>query len=49
MRKKLTLRVDSELIEQARIHGINISRLTEKAISEYIRTCTYMHVQTATI
>ena len=45
MRKKLTLRVENDLIQQAKIHGINISRLTEQALADSIGKCTYMHVQ----
>ena len=45
MRKKLTLRVDSDLIQQAKAVGINLSRLTERAIAASIGNRTYMHVQ----
>ena len=45
MRKKLTLRVESALVEQAKAVGINLSRLTEKAIAASIGNHTYMHVQ----
>ena len=45
MRKKLTLRVDSDLVQQAKALGINISRLTEKAIAASTGNRTYMHVQ----
>ncbi len=45
MRKKLTLRVDSDLVQQAKALGINLSRLTEKAIVASIGNRTYMHVQ----
>jgi len=47
VRRKLTLLVDDELIQRARSLGLNISRLTEKAIEETIvrldsmRTHTY--------
>jgi len=33
MRKKLNIRVESELVQQAKALGINISRLTERAIA----------------
>jgi len=45
VRRKLTLRVESELVQQAKALGINISRLTEEAISSSIGNRTYMHVQ----
>jgi len=47
VRRKLTLLVDEELIQRARDLGLNISRLTEKALEESvnrldpIRTHTY--------
>ena len=45
MRKKLTLRVENDLIQQAKIHGINISRLTEQTLADSVGKCRYMHVQ----
>jgi post-segregation antitoxin (ccd killing protein) len=45
MRKKLTLRVESDLVQQAKAVGINLSRLMEKAIAASIGNHTYMHVQ----
>ena len=49
MRKNLTLRVDRDLVQQAKALGINISRLTEQAIVDCIGKRTYMHVQNATV
>jgi len=49
MRKKLTLWVDSELVQQAKALGINLSRLTERTISSSIGNHTYMYVQNATV
>jgi len=45
MRQKLTLRVDSDLVRQAKALGINTSRLTEQAIADSTGKRTYMHVQ----
>ena len=50
MRRKLNIRVDQDLIQQAKTSGINISRLTEQAITECIRSkWEYMGVQHTTI
>jgi hypothetical protein len=49
VRKKLNIRVDVSLAQQAKALGINISRLTEKALADSIRTWEYMGVQTATV
>ena len=49
MRKKVNVRVDVTLIQKAKVLGINISRLTGRALSETIRTWEYMHIQTATV
>lgn len=41
MRKKLNIRVDENLVRQAKFLGINISRLTEKALADSVRTWEY--------
>ena len=50
MRKKLNIRADADLVQQAKASGINISRLTEQAITECIRSkWEYMGVHDTTI
>ena len=51
MRKKLNIRADEDLVRQAKSLGINISRLTEKALIDCIQRSKweYMGVQHATI
>ncbi len=48
MKRKLTLLVEEDLIQQAKDLGLNISRITEKSLEETINTLKHQSIRTYT-